>query len=98
MLADMARQARHAGIANAGEDHRCSALALSRFFFLLGQAALQTLVHIEATTSQVRKQRMAAEKHAAEMSAQRMMAGLSGWSVYLCQVYLKLEFLDVHWF
>jgi hypothetical protein len=59
-------------------DYGGSAIALSRFFFVLGQVALQNLVHIEVTASLVRKQRMAAEKQAAEISAQRAMAGQSG--------------------
>ncbi len=62
----------------AGGKHCSSARALSRFFFVLGQTALQSLVHIEVTASQVRKQRMAAEKQAAEASAQRMLAGNIG--------------------
>lgn len=53
-------------------------MALSRFFFAVGQIALQALVHIEQTASAVRKQRLAAEKAVAESQAQRHLPSQTG--------------------
>ena len=46
--------------------HGSSTDGLSRFFFVLGQIAIQLLVHIEQIASATRRQRLAKEKAAAE--------------------------------
>lgn len=55
-----------------------SSAALSRFFFVLGQIALQHLVLIERVTKTVRRARMEAEKRAAEDKVERQQAKRSG--------------------
>ena len=64
--------------AGNGDYSSASAAALSRFFFVLGQTALQQLVHVEQISSAVRRQRLAAEKRAAEAQAERLASGESG--------------------
>ncbi|KAK9839654.1 hypothetical protein WJX81_003584 [Elliptochloris bilobata] len=49
--------------------------ALAHFFFVLGQVALQQLVHGERMARAVRLQRAAAEKAAAEARCERLAAG-----------------------
>ena len=53
--------------AGAGEGgHPASAAALARFFFILGQVALQSLFHIDLIVSSIRKKRLAAESNAGQ--------------------------------
>ena len=51
-----------------------SEASLSRFFFALGHVALQHLVHVEETASSIRKERLHAEKRAAEAQAEGTLA------------------------
>ncbi|CAL8472231.1 g11773 [Coccomyxa elongata] len=52
-----------------------SAVALSRFFFVLGQVALQHLVYVEQTAKQIRREVAAKEKAIAEARSERLAAG-----------------------
>ena len=51
---------------------------LARFFFVLGQVAIQLLVHIEHVTSSVRRARLAKEKAASEAQSQPSAAQEGG--------------------
>lgn len=57
--------------AGAGVDAR----ALSHFFFVLGQVALQHLVHVETLAKRIRRQAASQEKALAEAASERTAAG-----------------------
>ena len=64
--------ASHAGDeAGGGVDAR----ALSHFFFVLGQVALQHLVHVETLAKRIRKQAASKEKALAEAASERITSG-----------------------
>lgn len=71
---------------------------MSRFFFALGQIALQQLVHVEESASAVRRVRLAAEKRAAEARAEHGAAGgrsLAGWLLGGHRVSVVLLFKEI---
>ena len=76
--ADQEESAKFEDTASGTGPSAVSAAALSRFFFVLGQVALQHLVLIERVTKKVRRARMEAEKRAAEDKVERQQAKRSG--------------------
>eukprot|EP00898_Chlorokybus_atmophyticus_P002805 jgi/Chlat1/3525/Chrsp23S03800 len=61
---------------NASPGEPVNVAALSRFFFALGQVALQQLVYAEACVRRVRRSRAAEEKAAAQAAAEAAEAGV----------------------
>ena len=56
-------------------DSALDARALSRFFFVLGQVALQHLVHVETLAKSIRRQAASKEKALAEAASERSASG-----------------------
>lgn len=55
--------------------HGLDARALSHFFFVLGQVALQHLVHVETLAKRIRRQAASKEKALAEAASERIASG-----------------------